>query len=225
MHHSSDTLGSIDELKQRVQATHDAILARSTVPTYANGELLDEIRELRNMSTQLIDLAHAKITATSTVQSTSKRPNPEEFLQSLEFRTMDDREESISKAHARTYQWLLMDPDRSNSHSVPSWSYNEERSQLKAALLESLRGMGVKADTEDDPVGLRKDDQCPSKHLQQWLETGEGVFWIWGKPGCGKSTIMKVSQKSVSNRNQGWIVAEALCYHTLTWPTGDASHR
>ncbi|KAI1862470.1 hypothetical protein JX265_009184 [Neoarthrinium moseri] len=27
--------------------------------------------------------------------------------------------------------------------------------------------------------------------LIQWLESGEGVYWISGKPGCGKSTLLK----------------------------------
>ncbi|KAI1744668.1 hypothetical protein F4680DRAFT_405708 [Xylaria scruposa] len=27
--------------------------------------------------------------------------------------------------------------------------------------------------------------------FQTWLETEHGIFWIYGKPGCGKSTLMK----------------------------------
>ncbi|KAJ3498180.1 hypothetical protein NLG97_g1326 [Lecanicillium saksenae] len=31
----------------------------------------------------------------------------------------------------------------------------------------------------------------PGYHLREWLERGSGIFWISGKPGAGKSTLMK----------------------------------
>ncbi|CAM1511757.1 Fc.00g092700.m01.CDS01 [Cosmosporella sp. VM-42] len=31
----------------------------------------------------------------------------------------------------------------------------------------------------------------PSLHFRQWLESGEGIYWVTGDPGSGKSTLMK----------------------------------
>ena len=31
----------------------------------------------------------------------------------------------------------------------------------------------------------------PGPRFTEWLKTGHGIFWINGKAGCGKSTIMK----------------------------------
>ncbi|CZR69246.1 uncharacterized protein PAC_19146 [Phialocephala subalpina] len=35
------------------------------------------------------------------------------------------------------------------------------------------------------------DEQMPWSNLSQWLKTGDGVYWINGKAGSGKSTLMK----------------------------------
>jgi len=44
------------------------------------------------------------------------------------------------------------------------------------------------------------DPDSPEARLAQWLESGDGVFWIVGKPGSGKSTLMKFL---VGKDNQG----------------------
>ena len=36
-----------------------------------------------------------------------------------------------------------------------------------------------------------KDEGLRQSRLVQWFETGSGIFWISGKPGSGKSTLMK----------------------------------
>lgn len=35
------------------------------------------------------------------------------------------------------------------------------------------------------------EDRGRTAHLHEWLRTGSGVFWVSGKPGSGKSTLMK----------------------------------
>lgn len=37
-------------------------------------------------------------------------------------------------------------------------------------------------------IPAREDDQID---FSEWLESGNGVFWVSGKPGSGKSTLMK----------------------------------
>lgn len=43
-------------------------------------------------------------------------------------------------------------------------------------------------------------------HFITWLRDGDGVFWIYGKPGSGKSTFMKYvfTQKSVTEHLDHW---------------------
>jgi hypothetical protein len=37
--------------------------------------------------------------------------------------------------------------------------------------------------------------------FSQWLQVGTGLFWIHGKPGSGKSTLMKLIFQSDITRN------------------------
>jgi Cdc6-like AAA superfamily ATPase len=38
----------------------------------------------------------------------------------------------------------------------------------------------------------------PSPGLKEWLYAGEDIFWIKGKPGSGKSTVMKFLAEDLS---------------------------
>ncbi|KAH8761589.1 hypothetical protein F5883DRAFT_562441 [Diaporthe sp. PMI_573] len=68
------------------------------------------------------------------------------ILESLHFRYITDRYESVKKAHVRTLKWVFCDP----AESERPWS-----------------------------------------DLPHWLENGRGCYWIRGKAGSGKSTLMK----------------------------------
>lgn len=68
------------------------------------------------------------------------------ILESLHFRYITDRYESVKKAHVKTLKWVFCDPVAS---------------------------------------------ERPWSNLPQWLENGHGCYWIRGKAGSGKSTLMK----------------------------------
>ncbi|KAE9368850.1 hypothetical protein N431DRAFT_65065 [Stipitochalara longipes BDJ] len=55
---------------------------------------------------------------------------------------------------------------------------NERQDNIKEAHLETFRWIFSGSETS------------PS-HFVRWLEQGSGIFWISGKPGSGKSTLMK----------------------------------
>ena len=72
--------------------------------------------------------------------------------------------------------------------------------KIKQNLLQSLhyKGMATRKDnishTYADTYEWILDpgeDRGLSTRLQDWLENGEGIFWVSGKPGSGKSTLMK----------------------------------
>lgn len=46
--------------------------------------------------------------------------------------------------------------------------------------------------TEDEALHISaKDDDQRRPKFSQWLKSGNGIFWVSGKPGSGKSTFMK----------------------------------
>ncbi|KAN0102275.1 hypothetical protein V8E51_012785 [Hyaloscypha variabilis] len=83
-------------------------------------------------------------------------------------------------------------------------SYNEEskiRATVQVEILKALKYEKMTARYEsvadahpntfnwayEDP----RQDQLPWLNFSKWLKTGKGVYWISGKPGSGKSTLMK----------------------------------
>ena len=75
----------------------------------------------------------------------AEREYARKFLETVYFREIHARQESIKEAHSETYQWIF---DASGERVRP-WS-----------------------------------------NFVEWLESGHGIYWINGKAGSGKSTLM-----------------------------------
>lgn len=109
---------TFDELKALVQDENKSIKTHIT----------SEIQRLRR------DLAHEDYC--------------QRFLESLWYPEIRRRQETVGKAHQRTFQWIY-EPDNSNA-PARRWD-----------------------------------------NFVQWLEKGGGIYWMNGKAGSGKSTLMK----------------------------------
>ncbi|KAL1882804.1 hypothetical protein Daus18300_000442 [Diaporthe australafricana] len=101
------------------------------------------------------------------------------LLEALRFEKMESRFDNIEDAHAETFKWILGNESPSSGmmqtlDTDDPWSSN---------LLKHLE--------EEEP--LRREIQ---KHFTNWLSTGNGIFHISGKPGAGKSTLMKYFAES-----------------------------
>ncbi len=63
-----------------------------------------------------------------------------------------------------------------------------------------------------------EDHDKPWSNFSEWLEIGTGCYWIGGKAGCGKSTLMKFlyshprARESLEKWNQPASLATASCY-------------
>lgn len=89
------------------------------------------------------------------------------ILESLHFRYITDRYESVNKAHDKTLKWVSCDPGTSRR---------------------------------------------PWSNLPQWLETGHGCYWIRGKAGSDKSTLMKFlcQNEKTKQHLQEWAGSRSL---------------
>lgn len=79
------------------------------------------------------------------------------IVSSLWFPTMQDREDSITKAHEMTYDWIYKEP---KTASYQSWD-----------------------------------------NFDRFLHSSAGLYWITGKPGAGKSTLMKFINRNDKTNN------------------------
>ena len=84
------------------------------------------------------------------------------LIERLCFTEIDDRYISIADAHRRTFEWAFRGPER-------------EADQESSAT--------ANADVTKSPP------QWDS--FLQWMQQPDGLYWITGKPGSGKSTLMK----------------------------------
>ncbi|KAK0106605.1 hypothetical protein ONS96_004226 [Cadophora gregata f. sp. sojae] len=75
-----------------------------------------------------------------------------------------------------------------------------------------------------DPI----DDGKPWSNFAQWLETGDGIYWINGKVGSGKSTLMKfiVDHEKTSELLGAWAPGKSVETPTFFfWKNGHKDQR
>jgi hypothetical protein len=90
----------------------------------------------------------------------------------------------VAKAHAATFEWLLLDPRR-----------KEELTMIRKTEFGALNHKAYQNQPTPAPPPLRESGDR-FKHeanlaFNNWLRSGNGIFHISGKPGAGKSTLMK----------------------------------
>ncbi|KAG6365826.1 hypothetical protein INS49_000002 [Diaporthe citri] len=96
------------------------------------------------------------------------------ILEALRFEKMESRFYDITEAHVRTFKWLL-EEGMPSSLTTPTVDMQD---------LESTSMLGY---FKADDLSRR----CIQKSFTGWLSDGKGIFHISGKPGAGKSTLMK----------------------------------
>ncbi|KAB8338882.1 hypothetical protein FH972_021826 [Carpinus fangiana] len=166
------------QLDEKLRSMVTSIFDRFDGHARATSELVHEVKELRRLQASLTQEPIHAVTRTA-------------FLETLEFRGMDEREEIISDAHARTFDWLLLDSMQEFTAGESPTTSIDERQDLKSVIREKLMTVGVTQKDIDSVMPSDVHEQCPGASLQKWLSSGSGIFWIKGKPGCGKSTLMK----------------------------------
>lgn len=69
----------------------------------------------------------------------------------------------------------------------------ETRSDRQDNIPEAHKSTFKWVFSDDEPVIALQDERSAegSAHFRSWLRSGDGTFWILGKPGAGKSTLMK----------------------------------
>ncbi|KLU88813.1 hypothetical protein MAPG_07796 [Magnaporthiopsis poae ATCC 64411] len=94
----------------------------------------------------------------------------QDFLRSLNFPSRRLRHDGIPQAHRDTFQWLL-------AESRPG---------------RQSPGIGSADDGINNSSGHNDDNDIPDMpDFPGWLRKGNGIFWIAGKAGAGKSTLVK----------------------------------
>ena len=103
------------------------------------------------------------------------------ILKGLAFSEMYGRFDTVSKAHKETFEWIF---------SMPSQTEADKDSKEDSNMGPNEKVSAVSG--EDTSADSKKSSDAPRReHFLPWLSSGNGIFHVSGKPGSGKSTLMK----------------------------------
>jgi hypothetical protein len=167
----------------------------------------------------------------SDIYSTRIKIDKEDWiLGKLKFPGMRRRENAIEPALAGTYQWLLYPPKADHSRSASpglDTASSDEDSILGAfRMLNKLAMQSAKSFGEDGRESELKTET--RARFLSWLESGSGIFYLSGKPGSGKSTMMKfiTREKRTAEALRTWAAGKQLVVSSFFfWSSGLSMQR
>ncbi|KAI6361175.1 hypothetical protein MCOR25_006546 [Pyricularia grisea] len=121
----------------------------------------------------------------------------ERLIRSLKFDRMNERRNQVSDSHPQTFQWVLRDDTadeeadgESTDNASSESSLDTQNEDFSADWSSDMDSSSSESDNESMVDGHRdiKWDSLPD-----WLRQSADVhtYWISGKPGSGKTTLMK----------------------------------
>ncbi|KAK3690462.1 hypothetical protein B0T22DRAFT_193218 [Podospora appendiculata] len=231
-----DVLKAIRELQTSIT---QAGAGRSTQPSavrHSETNITSKMDEIRGMLTQIIG-------------STNRAAYEDQVLRKLEFDEMHYREDSIEKEHEKTFRWLLYDPSVEDAEE-------DDSSSIRSEVFHSFADSDNEDDSEDEegsemeqyrsssPTSATYSEQSHETQRQRpeeppertktrdlfltWLSSGNGVFYISGKAGSGKSTLMKYlcAEEQTQQKLEVWAPGKKLVFaRFFFWANGSEHQR
>lgn len=102
---------------------------------------------------------------------------------------MDNRRTAISKPHDKTFRWAFetASPDADD----PAMPDTEEQTTLNSEKSTSSDSEYSTISDNGESTSLNMDEEVAGLLFTQWLRTSDGLYWIQGVLGSGKSTFMR----------------------------------
>ncbi|KAI9716403.1 MAG: hypothetical protein M1828_000345 [Chrysothrix sp. TS-e1954] len=124
----------------------------------------------------------------------------QDLINTFWYRGIYDRYDEVEEAYEQTFLWILdygnlavtMAPREMSGKELLRWERGEGYTDRKGHHL-SLLYHYTKAHM--NRIECREDPTWDPSGLRGWLQKGHGIFWFSGKPGSGKSTVMKVTSQ------------------------------
>ncbi|KAK4200340.1 hypothetical protein QBC40DRAFT_280073 [Triangularia verruculosa] len=205
----NDLEGKLKGFRDRLQLQLVAVMRTSleelVTLVKANAVNTEDLQQSICQLKQGVEIAGLSDSAKSQIRSllTDLLTAPDKFMtgiaqhriiDALAFPDMHGRHDSIERAHAQTFRWLMY-YDATDDEAIMKklwWLDREE------ALVEAKKAPRFKA----------------HKRFTNWLKSGNGIFHISGKLGSGKSTLMKYlgDEAKKSKYLQTWACGRKLVF-------------
>lgn len=156
-------------MKGRDQSSREIKQAEKALKTHTTKSLL---------ATEATITAHVTAQATETIGLITQNAHKlnlqavdsgrrERVLGSLKFPSMNERWNQLTDSHEDTFKWVF------------------------DSLLERNDASNPGSESKDSPNGIGQHRDRPWDSFSDWLKSDSKMFWISGKPGSGKSTLVK----------------------------------
>ncbi|KAK8000696.1 NACHT domain-containing protein [Apiospora arundinis] len=161
----------IDEYRKGHTDTADLTRKHITMETNRNEEAVkshvtERVSQAENSLKEHIVLAFRDMAKQGQdAQLDAKR---RQLLQSLKFDRMNERRNLVSPSHPFTFSWMLQDGSEVNESQLPDGTPDRRNNDLELYYAPSSWDS-----------------------FSDWLRSTETVYWISGKPGSGKTTLIK----------------------------------
>ncbi|KAK1533011.1 uncharacterized protein CCOS01_04994 [Colletotrichum costaricense] len=162
---------------------------------------------------------------TSREDSKAKEQAYQQLLKSLKYPRMNERRNQVSESHPRTFRWIFSDSmylsdtesdysTEGNSSAYSDEPVNVETSSIRSDEPPELEDASGSTSYVLEPIVLRKWDS-----FVDWLKDGtQKIYWISGKPGSGKSTLMKYIEEN--SNTMEYCDSEIRCISHYLWKPG-----
>ncbi|KAK0716566.1 hypothetical protein B0T21DRAFT_63794 [Apiosordaria backusii] len=113
----------------------------------------------------------------------------ERLLKSFEFPKMNERRNNIGDNHDTTFEWIFEMKEVSNSPTTFNDAYNDGETTMATQKDQDADG---DVDMEEASQTTASSNEACSSSFVEWLRSeDQPLFWISGKPGSGKSILMR----------------------------------
>ncbi|KAJ0305294.1 hypothetical protein COL5a_008918 [Colletotrichum fioriniae] len=149
---------------------------------------------------------------TSREGSKAKEQAYQQLLKSLKYPGMNERRNQISHTHPKTFRWIFSNTFQlSNSDSGidgelewltedDSSKHSNEPAEVDSMIIRSEDSVESSGSFRSSIRSLESTEPQPWDSFVDWLEDDtRKIYWISGKPGSGKSTLMKYIETNDSN--------------------------
>ncbi|KAH7025060.1 uncharacterized protein B0I36DRAFT_387436 [Microdochium trichocladiopsis] len=129
------------------------------------------------------------------------------FLKSFRYIEMNARQSAIREAERSTFDWIFGNENEGSVQQPPEqedYGSAEEHADWDSSS-EYESGHGTRGDVSQDRAFLKLDSTLWD-NFGDWLKSDDKLYWISGKPGSGKSTLVKyIAQNERTKRElSGW---------------------
>lgn len=208
--------------------TNESQRSEASVKRHVSGEVTTAERAITAHITREIVEKVAQVAIESNTQASTKEQQ-DRLLQSLHYPAMYERMNDLTDSYKGTFRWIFADDNSSISNirssnfwssnfwSSNKWSYNSLSSNNWPPNNWPSNNWSSNY-LEDNRNNL---EDKPWDNFNDWLKSESKIYWISGKPGSGKSTLMKYLIESPSTKAglEIWNTSPVILSHFF-WKPG-----